>query len=96
MIHSKSDKPDQIYNFAKVFSKSQYSKPIIAVPSTYSKTYEKDLIKHGVKIIIYANHMMRASYPAMLKTAKSILQNQRSYESEKNIASVKEMIELIK
>ena len=29
--------------------------------------------------------MMRSSYPAMLKTAKSILTNRRSFESEKNI-----------
>ena len=96
MIHSKASKPDEIFNFSKIFSKNKYAKPIIAVPSTYSKTYEKDLIKNGVKIIIYANHMMRSSYPAMVKTAKIILENQRSFETEKNISSVKEMIELIK
>ncbi len=96
MIHSKSKKPNEIFNFSRIFSKNKYSKPIIAVPSTYSKTYEKDLVKNGVRVIIYANHMMRSSYPAMIKTAKNILKNQRSYETEKDIASVKEMIELIK
>ena len=95
MIHSKEKKPDEIFKFSKIFSKSKYAKPIIAVPSTYSKTYEKDLIKNGIKIVIYANHMMRSSYPAMVKTAKLILSNQRSFETEKNISSVKEMIELI-
>ncbi len=96
MIHSKSEKPDEIFRFSKIFSKSKLAKPIIAVPSTYSKTYEKDLIKNGIKIVIYANHMMRSSYPSMIKTANSILKNQRAYESEKNISTVKEMIELIK
>ena len=96
MIHSKSKNPDEIFNFSKIFSKNKYSKPIIAVPSTYSKTHEKDLIKNGIKIIIYANQMMRSSYPAMLNTAKSILKYQRSYEIEKKIVSVKNMIELIK
>ena len=95
MIHSKEKKPDEIFKFSKIFSKSKHAKPIIAVPSTYSKTYEKDLIKNGIKIVIYANHMMRSSYPAMVKTAKLILSNQRSFETEKNISSVKEMIELI-
>ena len=38
---------------------------------------------------------MRSSYPAMVKTAKLILSNQRSFETEKNISSVNEMIELI-
>ena len=83
MIHSKEKKPDEIFKFSKIFSKSKYAKPIIAVPSTYSKTYEKDLIKNGIKIVIYANHMMRSSYPAMVKTAKLILSNQRSFETEK-------------
>ena len=96
MIHSKSESPDEIFNFSKIFSKNKYSKPIIAVPSTYSKTHEKDLIKNGIKIIIYANQMMRSSYPAMLNTAKSILKYQRSYEIEKKIVSVKNMIEFIK
>ena len=96
MIHSKSSKPDEIFSFSKIFSKNKFTKPIIAIPSTYSKTHENELIKHGIKVIIYANHMMRSSYPAMLKTAKSILTNRRSFESEKNIASVKDMIELIK
>ena len=58
---------------------------MVAVPSSYSKTYEKDLIKNGFKIIIYANHMMRASYPAMLDVAKSILINKRSFNAEKKM-----------
>ena len=55
---------------------------MVAVPSSYSKTYEKDLIKHGFKIIIYANHMMRSSYPPMITVAKSILKNKRSFDVE--------------
>ena len=50
----------KFFEFAKKFIKSKYFKPMVSVPSSYSKTYEKDLIKNGFKIIIYANHMMRA------------------------------------
>ena len=39
---------------------------------------------------------MRASYPAMVEVAKSILTNKRSYNAEKKISSVKEIINLIK
>ena len=67
----------------------------MAVPSTYSKTYEKDLIKNGFKIVIYANHLLRAAYPAMLNAARTILANQRSYDVEKKISSIKEVINLI-
>ena len=96
LIHSKETDPSQVFSFAKKFSKSQYFKPMVAVPSSYSKTFEKDLIKHGFKIIIYANHMMRASYPSMVDVAKSILINERSYNIEKKISSIKEIINLIK
>lgn len=95
LIHSKEKKPDEIFKFSKIFSKNKYSKPLVAVPSTYSKTYEKDLIKNNFKVVIYANHLMRSAYPAMLNSAKKILFNQRTYEIEKKISSVKEIISLI-
>ena len=48
------------------------------------------LIKNGFKIVIYANQMLRAAYPAMQTAARSILKNQRSHELESKISSVKE------
>jgi len=96
LIHSKEKKPNEIFAFAKKFQKSKYSKLLIAVPSTYSKTYERDLIKNGFKIVIYANHFLRAIHPAIKKVAKSILMNQRSFESEKYIDSIQEILSLIK
>ena len=54
------------------------------------------LIKNGFKVVIYANHLLRASYPAMENAAKNILKNQRSYEIEKKISSVYQVINLIK
>lgn len=95
MIHSKENNPREIFRFAKKFMKSKHSRPLVAVPSTYSKTYEKDLIKNGFKIVIYANQMMRASYPAMINAAKTILKNKRSFELEKKIIPIKEIINLI-
>tara|TARA_A100001015_G_scaffold298098_1_gene380393 strand:- start:2294 stop:3592 length:1299 start_codon:yes stop_codon:yes gene_type:complete len=96
LIHSKENNPNQIFEFAKKFIKSKYFKPMVAVPSSYSKTYEKDLIKNGFKIIIYANHLMRASYPAMVNAAKTILMNKRSFELERKIIPIKEIINLVK
>ena len=43
---------------------------MVCVPSTYSHIHENELIKNGFKIVIYANHMMRSSYPSMLNNAK--------------------------
>jgi len=96
LIHSKEKTPKQIFQFARLFKKSKFYKPLIAIPSTYSKTYEKELIKHGFKIVIYANHLLRASYKAMYYAAKKILINQRAFEIEKNITPIDEIISLIK
>lgn len=95
LIHSKEKKPNEIFKFAKAFRKSKFVKPLICVPSTYSSTKEQDLIKNGFKIVIYANHLLRASYPAMLKTAETILKNRRASEADKAITPIKEIIELI-
>tara|TARA_Y100000389_G_scaffold50379_1_gene46098 strand:+ start:8270 stop:9571 length:1302 start_codon:yes stop_codon:yes gene_type:complete len=96
LIHSKEKTPKEIFKFAKIFLKSKWTKPLVSVPSTYSQTTESQLIKNGFKIVIYANHMLRAAYPAMQNAAKKILQNRRSYELENKISSVSEVINLIK
>tara|TARA_Y100000590_G_scaffold469349_1_gene656425 strand:- start:5331 stop:6629 length:1299 start_codon:yes stop_codon:yes gene_type:complete len=93
MIHSKKKKPNEIYTFSKKFKKSKFFIPLVSVPTSYSKTYEKNLIKNGFKIVIYANHLLRASYFSMNKTLESILKHGRSYESEKNIEKVSKLLE---
>jgi phosphoenolpyruvate phosphomutase len=96
LIHSKEDTPKEIFSFAKVFKKSKNFIPLVSVPSTYSKVYEKELIKNGFKIVIYANHLLRSAYPAMENSAKIILKNERAFELEKKIIPIKRIINLIK
>ncbi len=95
LIHSKEKTTKEIFSFSKIFNKSKFSRPLVAVPSTYSKVYEKDLIRKGFKVVIYANHLLRAAFPAMEFTAKKILENTRSFEIEKNIIPIKKIINLI-
>ena len=96
LIHSKEKTPAEIFSFAKEFKKSKNFKPLVSVPSTYSKVYEKDLIKNGFKLVIYANQLLRAAYPAMQNTARTILKNKRAFEADKKIIPIKEIINLIK
>ena len=95
-LSCKDSSPKKLFLFSKLFSKSLYFKPIVAVPSTYSQVKEADLVKNNIKIVIYANHLLRASYPAMFNVAKNILINRRALESERDIAPIKEIINLIK
>ena len=96
LIHSKAKNHKEIFAFSKIFRKDKFFKPLVSVPSTYSRTTEAMLIKNGFKVVIYANQMLRAAYPAMQNVAKSILKNKRSFELESKISSVKEVINLIK
>ena len=96
LIHSKEKTPREIFSFAKQFKKSKNYVPMVAVPSTYSKVYEKDLIKNGFKLVIYANQLLRAAYPSMVNTAKAILNHSRAFEADKKIIPIKEIINLIK
>lgn len=95
MIHSKEKTPKEIFSFSNKFFKSEFYRPIIAVPSTYSKIYEKQLIKNNIKVVIYANQLLRASYPSMLNIAKKILKDQRTYNGEKYLIPIKDLIKLV-
>jgi len=95
MIHSKSKKPEEILKFCKEYKKLEYRVPLVAVPSTYDQTTEKKLSKAGVRIVIYANQLLRSAYPAMVKTAESILKNGRAYEARKFCLPIKDIIKLI-
>jgi phosphoenolpyruvate phosphomutase len=95
MIHSKEKSPDEILVFCKRYASFNKKVPLIAVPSSYNSIYEDELAAAGVNVVIYANQLLRSAYPAMVDTAKSILIHKRSYESNDNCLSIKEILELI-
>jgi phosphoenolpyruvate phosphomutase len=95
MIHSKEKTPDEILEFCGEYEKFELKVPLIVVPTTYNQIYEKDLIKAGVSIVIYANHMLRSAYPAMVEVAKSILTHERSLEVNDLCMPIKEILTLI-
>jgi len=95
MIHSKEKSPDEILEFCRGYKIFEKKVPLVAVPSTYNVIYEKELADAGVNIVIYANQLLRSAYPAMIETATSILQNERSYEADKNMMQINEILTLI-
>ena len=96
LIHSKENTTKEIFSFSRIFQRSKYYIPLVSVPSTYSKVYEKQLFKNGFKIVIYANQLLRAAYPAIEYAAKNILENGRAFDLEKKIIPIKKIINLIK
>ena len=96
MIHSKEKEPNEILSFCEEYKKLKDKVPLVVVPSTYSQITEEELINAGIKVVIYANQLLRSAYPNMLKTANSILKYHRAKEaSEKYCISIKEILNLI-
>ena len=97
MIHSKAKTPDEIVSFVKRFRvEVSADKPIVVVPSTYAQVTEDELAKIGVNIVIYANQLLRASYPAMKACAERILSCGRAQEASAELCMpIKEIISLI-
>ena len=95
MIHSKDKSGMDIKEFCQKFRAEYKTIPIVLVPTTYNQFTEKELGEWGANIIIYANHMLRASYPAMRKCAETILQAERSLEVNDMCMPIKEILELI-
>ncbi len=95
MIHSKEKTPDEILEFCRRFRDQGHSVPIAVVPSTYASVYEAELIEAGANVVIYANHLLRSAFPAMMRTAESILANERCLEASEDCLGIKEIITLI-
>ena len=95
MIHSRNKSGEDIKEFCQKFRQKHASVPIVVVPTTYNQITEEELASWGVNVVIYANHMLRSAYPAMVNTAKSILTHHRSLEANDMCMSVKEILELI-
>lgn len=95
MIHSRKKDPAEILEFCDKFRAEDKDTPIVVVPSSFNTITEAELAEHGVNITIYANQLLRASFPAMEAVAKSILKNHRSVEVDKYLIPIKEVITLI-
>jgi phosphoenolpyruvate phosphomutase len=95
MIHSKEKSGADIKEFCAAFRASHPHTPITLVPTTYNQFTESELSGWGANIVIYANHLLRASYPAMLAAARSILEHSRSLEADRLCMPIKEILSLI-
>lgn len=95
MIHSKEKDGKEIVEFCRKYNEFEKRVPLILVPTSYNFMKEEELADLGVNVIIHANHLIRSAYPAMVSTAKSILENERSKEASENCMPIKEILTLI-
>lgn len=95
MIHSRRKEPDEIFEFVEKFRSKDKTTPIVVVPTSFNTVTEEEFKKRGVNIVIYANQLTRAGFPAMQNAAKKILENHRAKEVDDMCISIKEIITLI-
>lgn len=95
MIHSRSDTPEEVFEFARAYEGIAGGAPLVAVPTSYHTVSESELIDKGVTVVIYANHLLRAAYPRMSAVARTILKSGRATEAEPLIAPIKEALSII-
>ena len=95
MIHSRKKDPAEILEFCDKFRETNKTTPIVVVPSSFNTITEAELASHGVNIVIYANQLTRAAFPAMENVAKDILKYHRAKEVDDRLMPIKEIISLI-
>ena len=95
MIHSRQTDPVEIFEFCDKFRAEDKNTTLVVVPTSFNCVTEDELEKHGVNIVIYANQLMRAAFPAMKKAAESILVNHRALEADEMLMPFKDIITLI-
>lgn len=95
MIHSREQSPDEILAFCDAFRAKDKKTPIVVVPTSFNTITEQELSAHGVNIVIYANQLMRAAFPAMENVARDILRYHRAKEVDDQLLSIKKIITLI-
>ena len=96
MIHSRSKVFDEIKEFTQLYNQLPNRKPLVVVPSSYAQVTESELVENNINVVIYANQLLRAAYPAMVRVAQSILTHHRAKEaSDEYCMSIREIINLI-
>ena len=96
MIHSRRKDPDEVFEFIRRFRTENRHTLLVGVPTSYNSVYEEEFKERGVNVVIYANHLIRSSYPAMCQTAESILRCHRAKEADEQYCmSIKNILTLI-
>jgi len=91
LIHSKLNRPDEILSFAKEWDNRC---PLVIVPTKYYATPTELFRQHRISLVIWANHMIRASIAAMQTTAAEIHASESLVEVEGQVATVSEIFRL--
>ena len=92
LIHSKEKTPDQIIEFAGRWT---HPAPLVAVPTTYDTITAAELGKLGYRIVIFANHGLRASIRAVEGAYARLLAAGRACVLRDEIVTLQDVFDLV-
>lgn len=91
LIHSKISSPTEVLSFMNEWEEPT---PVVIVPTMYFQTPTKVFQDAGVSMVIWANHILRASIKSMQEVAADIFKRKEIASVEEQIVSVKEIFRL--
>ena len=95
MIHSRKKDPAEIFKFLERFRAQDAVTPVVLVPTSFNSVTEDEFKRRGANVVIYANQLTRSGFPAMQKTAETILANHRALEADAQCMPIKQIITLV-
>ena len=92
MIHSKKESPDEVIEFIEAWNEDV---PLVIVPTTYHSFTEEQIKKNPkIKMVIYANHVIRSAVTSIKETLKEIKETGGINTVSSKLIPVKELFEL--
>ncbi|MFC9244935.1 isocitrate lyase/phosphoenolpyruvate mutase family protein [Streptomyces sp. NPDC057136] len=91
LIHAKGSSPDPVLEFLRRW---RLDLPVVVVPTTYHTITADELGAAGAKMVIYANHGLRAGINAVTEVYGKILSEGRSTGIEERIAPLATVFDL--
>ncbi|HYX35138.1 MAG TPA: isocitrate lyase/phosphoenolpyruvate mutase family protein [Oligoflexus sp.] len=99
VIQSVDPTGQEVFTFMQALQgfTSSWNKPVwfACIPTAYPQFTAQELFAVGFHVVIFANHMLRASIQAMENVCSSILSDDRTLESEPHITSIHRLFHLI-
>ena len=91
LIHSKKDSPNEVFEFSESWGGTL---PLVVVPTSYPTVKLDELISNNIKMIIYANQALRATYAAISKTLQQIKSSDSISDVVEDLSSMQEIFQL--
>jgi phosphoenolpyruvate phosphomutase len=92
LIHSKAPTAVEVMEFARRWSRDV---PLVVVPTTYASTPLTTMEAAGFKIVIFANHPVRAALTAMKRTLAQLRREGIASQLDSHIATLDEVFDVV-